>query len=81
MALYGLEWPYVASYGLVAFQGHGHVSPKLTLHCRGLFMALCCTLWSFMAEYRLFSRSQIQIHLLLLHSEVLENGQGTSTKS
>ena len=30
MSLCGLEWPYVASYGLLAFQGHGHVRPNLT---------------------------------------------------
>ena len=47
-ALYG---PYVSSYGLVvAFYGHRHVWSFMALALYGL-------LWSFMAEYRLFSRS------------------------
>ena len=30
LALNGLMWPHLASYGLVAFHGHGHVRPNLT---------------------------------------------------
>ena len=48
MVLNCLVWPCVASYGLVAFHGHRHVC--LVWYCMAF-------LWSFMVEYRNFSRS------------------------
>ena len=56
MALSGRTWSYAASYGLdVAFHGHDYVLASLELAWP--FMALNGILWSFMAEYRLLSRS------------------------
>ena len=44
-ALNGLMWPLIASYGLVAFNGHGHVWPHST------YMTLCDLVLSSMAFY------------------------------
>ena len=51
MALCGLVWPCVGSYDRVIFYGHRHVA------LCGLVWALFGLIWSFMAQYRLFSRS------------------------
>ena len=81
----GLLRRHVASYVLdVAFQGHDYVWPYQNQHglvCPfmalvALFMALNGILWSFMAECRLFLRSQIQIHLVLLQFDnASQNGE------
>ena len=62
VAHYGIEWPCVALYGLVR--------PFLSYASDGLilsYMALYGQVSILLDLYRLFSRSYIQIHLVLFH--------------
>ena len=81
--LYGLMWPRMALMLLftamavcglirISMALYGLVWPCMALH--GLAwpcMALNGIVWSFIAEYRLFSRSWIQIHLVLFFLDVV----------